>query len=80
MLFKTTVLALLESHPKLYQQLRLSRRLMQEMNRHATDLRTEHQELSKMHPQDSALELATAEIESRIASEAARLEVQPSST
>lgn len=81
MLYKTTVLALLESHPALYRQLRLSRRLMQEMDRYAGEMRTAHLLWMDAGMNSSeALEKATTEIESRIASEAARLEGQPSST
>jgi hypothetical protein len=81
MLFKTTVLALLESHPTLYQQLRLSRRLMQEMDRYAGEMKTAYLLwLDAGMNSSEATEKVTAEIESRIASEADRLEGQPSST
>jgi hypothetical protein len=72
MLYKTTVLALLESHPRLHNHLRLSRRLLSEMERYAMDLRKAHHRMTD-EGMESALELATAEIESRIASEDARL-------
>ncbi len=75
MLYKTTVLALLENHPKLYDHLRLSRTLLKELDRYASDLRTEHHRLTgEGTDRSAAWERATAEIESRIASEAARLE------
>jgi hypothetical protein len=73
MLYKTIVLELIQSHPVLHNRLRLSRKLMTEMERYASDLRTSHQEYSQSHPQDTALELAVADIETRIAHEAVRL-------
>jgi hypothetical protein len=72
MLYKTITLELLESHPKLHNYLRLSRKLMSEVDRYATDLRTEYLELCQSLPPDAAKEIALASLEERIAQEAAR--------
>jgi hypothetical protein len=75
MLYQTIVLELLESHPGLYTRLRIRRALPAELNRYANDLRTIHLRLkSEETGEDAARELAVAEIESRIAEEAERLE------
>ena len=73
-MYKTIVLELLDAHPTLHRRLRLSRTLLPELERYATDLRAAHLEFSRLHPQDAAMELAVAEIEGRIAREAARHE------
>lgn len=72
MLYKTMVLSLLESYPKLHERLRLSRMLHQEVERYASDLRTAYLECRRVYPPDTATELAMTEIETRIAQEAAR--------
>ncbi|OWK45566.1 hypothetical protein [Fimbriiglobus ruber] len=75
MLYKTIALELLESRPTLYRHLRLSRRLLSEMERYASDLRSLHlrQQDAGMDSHE-AMEHAVHEIEVRIAQEAARLE------
>lgn len=75
MLFKTITLKLLQAQPTLYNHLRLSRRLMQELDRYANEMRMAHLLwLDAGMSSSEATEKATAEIESRIVSEAARLE------
>jgi len=74
MLYKTVTLELLESHPKLHHYLRLSRKLMSELDRYATDLRTEYLERCQSLPPDAARETALASLAERIAQEAARYE------
>ena len=74
MLYKTITQELLESHPKLYKHLRLSRKLISEIDRYATDLRTEYLELCKSLPPDAAREIALASLQERIAQETARYE------
>jgi hypothetical protein len=75
MLYKTIALELLESQPALTRHLRLSRKLLSEVERYASDLRSLH-----LRQQDAgmdsgpAMEHAVHEIEMRIAQEAARLE------
>ena len=75
MQYKTITLGLLESHSTLHQRLRLSRKLMSELDRYATDLRAEHLrwEGQGLDP-STALELAVEELERRIAQEAERYE------
>lgn len=72
MLYKTTTLSLLEAHPELYRRLRLSRKLLQEVDRYAQDLRTEYLELCQSLPEDAARDLALTTLEERIAQEAAQ--------
>jgi hypothetical protein len=74
MLYKTIVLELLQNHAPLYARLRLSRKLLGETDRYASDLRAAHQEYSQSQPQETALELAVADIETRIEAEADRIE------
>jgi hypothetical protein len=74
MLSKTIVLELIqEQYPKLHRRLRLSRSLLQEIERYATDLRATHLTLiaSGMEPV-AARELALQELHERLAQEAAR--------
>ena len=74
MLYKTITLELLESHPTLHRHLRLSRKLMSEMERYASDLRSLHQrQLDAGMDSSEAMEHAIHEIEMRIAQEATRL-------
>ena len=75
MLYKTIALELLESQPALHRHLRLSRKLLSEMERYASDLRSLHlrQQDAGMDSRE-AMEHALYEIEVRIAQEAARLE------
>ena len=75
MLYKTIALELLESHPALHRRLRLSRKLLPEMERYASDLRSLHlrQQDAGMDSSE-AMEHAVHEIQVRIAQEAARLE------
>lgn len=75
MLYKTITLELMESHPSLHQRLRLSRKLLSELDRYAIDLRSLHlgQQDAGMD-ESAAMEHAVHEIQSRIAQEAARLE------
>jgi hypothetical protein len=73
-MYKTIVLSLLEGHPELHNHLRLSRKLLSEMERYAEDLKTAHQEFSQTHTRDAAMELAVDEINTRIAQEATRYE------
>ena len=72
--YKTIVLELLQAHPALYRWLCLSRTALRELDRYSADLRANHLELSRSLPPDAAMELAVAEIQERIAQEAARVE------
>ena len=73
MQYKTITLELLESHPKLHKHLCLSRKLMSELDRYATDLRAAHLRWKDGGlDSSSALELAVEELETRIVQEAAR--------
>ena len=75
MLYMTIVMELLEVQPPLYQRLRLSRKLLSEMERYASDLRSLHlRQLDTGMDSREAMEHAVHEIEVRIAQEAARLE------
>ena len=75
MQYKTIILELLESHPKLHKYLRLSRKLLLELDRYATDLRVEHLRWQGLGLDSSqALELAVEELERRIRQEAERYE------
>jgi hypothetical protein len=75
MLYKTIALELLESQPALHRYLRLSRKLLSETERYASDLRSLHQRQQDAGMDSSAaMEHAVHEIETRIAQEAARLE------
>ena len=75
MLYKTIALELLESHPGLHRHLRLSRKLLSEMERYASDLRSLHlRQQDAGMDSNKALEHAVHEIEQRLAQEAARLE------
>jgi hypothetical protein len=75
MLYKTITLELLECHPTLHRQLRLSRKLLSEMERYASDLRSLHlRQQDAGMDSSNAMEKAVHEIEVRIAQEAARLE------
>jgi hypothetical protein len=74
MLYKTIVLNLLESHPKLHRELRLRRQLLTEVDRYANDLKAEYLELCQSLPPDAARETALASLEERISKEAARHE------
>ncbi len=73
-MYKTIVLELLQAHPTLHRRLCLSRTLLRELDRYSVDLRASHLELSRSVPPDAAMELAVAQIEERIAQEAARVE------
>src|SRR4051794_24957859 len=64
--YKTIALELLESHPALYNRLRLSRTLLREVERYATDLRTEHLRLSEMMDPSAAMEMAIQALKKRI--------------
>jgi len=75
MQYKTITLELLESHPLLHKHLRLSRKLLSELDRYACDLRVEHQRWMGLGLESSeASELALEELERRIRQEAARYE------
>jgi hypothetical protein len=75
MLYKTITLELLESQPTLHRYLQLSRKLLSEMERYASDLRSLHQRQQDAGmDSNEAMEHAIHEIEVRIAQEAARLE------
>lgn len=75
MQYKTITLELLESHPTLHRHLRLSRKLLSELERYATDLRESHLRWKGQGLDPSAaLELAVEELERRIAQEAERYE------
>ncbi len=71
MQYKTITLELLEAHPNLHNRLRLSRKLLTEIDRYASDLRAAHLRWTGegMDP-SAARELALAELEARIAEEA----------
>ncbi|HEV3384606.1 MAG TPA: hypothetical protein VG097_07310 [Gemmata sp.] len=75
MQYKTITLGLLESHPKLHERLRLSRKLLSELDRYATELRTAHLRWKGegLDP-SAAMELAVEELQTRIAQEAERYE------
>jgi hypothetical protein len=75
MLYKTIALELLESQPTLHSYLRLPRKLLSEMERYASDMRSLHlrQQDAGMDSSE-AMEHAVHEIELRIVQEAARLE------
>jgi hypothetical protein len=73
-LYKTIMLELLESHPALHRHLRLSRTLLSELDRYASDLRSLHlRQLDAGMDSGEAMEHAIHEIEERITQEAARL-------
>jgi hypothetical protein len=73
--YKTIALELLESYPKLHKQLRLSRKLLEEMERYATDLRAAHLRWTAQGLESNeAMELAVEELERRVAQEAERYE------
>ena len=73
--YKTIILELLESQPNLYKHLRLSRKLLAELDRLATELRQEHQRWIGLGTGTSeARELAVEELERRIRQEAERYE------
>jgi hypothetical protein len=75
MLYKTIVLELLEAQPTLHKRLRLSRKLLTELERYANTLKTAHQQWTEAGLDSSgAMEKAVHEIEERIAQEAARFE------
>jgi hypothetical protein len=75
MQYMSIILELLESYPKLHKHLRLSRKLMTELERYATDLRTEHLRWQGLGLDSSeAKELAMEELERRIRQEAERYE------
>ena len=75
MLYKTIVLELLQTHPRLHNHLRLSRKLLSQMERYANDLRTAHlQQVDAGMDSSGAMEQAVHEIETRIAQEAGRYE------
>lgn len=72
-MYKTIALELLESHPDLHRHLRLSRKLLGEMDRYANDMKTIHLRWidAGMDP-SAAMEKAVQEISGRIEQEAAR--------
>lgn len=71
--YKTIVLELLQAQPGLHHYLRLSRKLLAEMDRYANDLRSAHQDWQDRGIEPSAaLELAVEEIAVRIVEEARR--------
>lgn len=73
MYYKTIALELLQARPELHNRLRLSRKLLSEVERYATDLRTTHLLLVDTGMETgAALEQALYEIGDRIAREAAR--------
>lgn len=75
MQYKTITLELLESYPKLHQYLRLSHKLLSELDRYATELRAEHLRWKGLGQEPSeALELAVEELQRRIRQEAERYE------
>jgi phage host-nuclease inhibitor protein Gam len=66
-MYKTIALELLEAQPSLYHRLRLSRTLLREAERYATDMRDKHLRLSKEMEPTAAMELAVESIRERIA-------------
>ena len=76
MLYKTIVLELIqEQYPQLHQRLKLSRTLLKELDRYATDLRTAHLKwLAQGTEPETARELALEELHDRLAQETARIE------
>jgi hypothetical protein len=76
MLYKTIALELLqEQYPTLHHRLRLSRTLLRELDRYATDLRAAHLKWVALGTDTSAArELAVEELQDTLSREAGRYE------
>ena len=88
MQYKTIILELLQQRPRMYNQLRKSRKLLLMVDRYARELKASHQAckdyLSQARPGSSpsqiaseALEIALKEIEDRLPSESPPNETEP---
>jgi hypothetical protein len=88
MQYKTIILELLQQRPRMYNQLRKSRKLLLMVDRYASELRISHQAckdyLSQAGPGSSpsqianeALEIALKEIEDRLPNESPPNETEP---